>query len=119
MLTPLELAIMRSLWKRGQATVREVQGDLATERQLAYTTVMTVLDRLFKKGLVERQKKSRAHLYTPEITEQVARNEALDALLYGFFGGSKAKLRSFLQTREVARVLEAPTDGSPLEDTLL
>ena len=49
-LTPLELAIMKSLWRRGSAVVREVQADLLPERKLAYTTVMTVMDRLFKKG---------------------------------------------------------------------
>ena len=119
MLTPLELAIMRSLWKRGKATVREVQGDLAPERQLAYTTVMTVMDRLFKKGLAERRKKSRAHIYTPEITEKVARDEALEALLQGFFGGSREKLRSSLQKRDTARALEVSDDASRLEDTLL
>ena len=119
MLTPLELALMKSLWRRGEATVRQVQDDLVPERPLAYTTVMTVMDRLFKKDLVERRKKSRAHVYRPVVTEAQARREAVGALLDGFFGGSQASLRSYLSGREPVSSPQPSKDAPPLDDILL
>lgn len=61
----LERAIMDELWSReGVATtVREVHEALASRRDLAYTTVMTVMDRLAKKGLVTQRKEGRAYVY--------------------------------------------------------
>ena len=59
----LELDVMDVLWAGGQWSVRDVAERL--ERKLAYTTVMTTLDRLFKKGLLERVKSERAFLYSP------------------------------------------------------
>src|SRR5690348_17866055 len=59
-LAPLELDCMNALWRLGQATVRDIHGALATTRPRAYTTIMTILDRLAQKGVVERQKAGRA-----------------------------------------------------------
>lgn len=65
----LEQAVMDILWRRGQPLpVRDVQGLLAEDRELAYTTVMTVLDRLSKKGVVRRELEGRAWLYRPATT---------------------------------------------------
>ena len=62
----LEAAIMDRLWTWQQpATVREVLTDLSGERKLAYTTVMTVLDNLHRKGVVAREPDGRAFRYTP------------------------------------------------------
>jgi predicted transcriptional regulator len=62
----LEAAVMDRLWARGRAlSVREVLDDLNRDRALAYTTVMTVLDNLRRKGLVTREQSGRAYLYTP------------------------------------------------------
>lgn len=62
----LEAAIMDRLWTWQQpATVREVLTDLSGERKLAYTTVMTVLDNLHRKGVVSREPDGRAFRYTP------------------------------------------------------
>jgi predicted transcriptional regulator len=65
-LGPLETAIMQVLWKRGESNVHEVGQSLS--RPLAYTTVMTTLDRLFKKGLLDRRKADRAFLYSPRLS---------------------------------------------------
>lgn len=62
-LGPLEIAVMEILWDRGESNVHDVAGWLA--RPLAYTTVMTTLDRLFKKGLLVRRRVERAFLYSP------------------------------------------------------
>lgn len=67
----LEAAVMARLWDwQRPAAVREVLEDLVKERPLAYTTVMTVLDNLHSKGLVERTKDGRAFLYSPVLTRE-------------------------------------------------
>lgn len=67
-LGPLEVSAMQILWSRGQGTVRDVVH--ALNRPLAYTTVMTTLDRLYKKGLLDRRKSVRAFLYSPRMSRQ-------------------------------------------------
>jgi len=62
----LEGEVMEILWARGEGSVHEVAARLA--RPLAYTTVMTTLDRLFKKGLLDRRKTDRAFRYAPRWT---------------------------------------------------
>jgi predicted transcriptional regulator len=65
----LETEIMRRLWRRGRAsTVRELVDELQYEREIAYTTVMTVLDNLYKKGWVRRELDGRAYRYEPVST---------------------------------------------------
>jgi len=59
----LESRVMDVLWARGESSVRDVADQL--ERPLAYTTVMTTLDRLFKKGVLARRKTDRAFVYSP------------------------------------------------------
>ena len=67
----LEAAIMDRLWARGEsATVRDVLDDLAPTRTLAYTTVLTVVDNLFKKGWLRREPDGRAYRYTPTLTRE-------------------------------------------------
>jgi predicted transcriptional regulator len=62
----LEATIMRELWDRGEpATVRDVLASLNTSRKLAYTTVMTVMDNLHRKGQLTREMSGRAWLYRP------------------------------------------------------
>src|SRR5450631_2261059 len=65
-LGPLEVTVMEVLWERGKSNVRDVVDRLG--RPLAYTTVMTTLDRLFKKGLLARQKADRAFVYIPALS---------------------------------------------------
>jgi predicted transcriptional regulator len=62
----LEIEVMQMLWKTGESSVRGVFERM--ERPLAYTTVMTTLERLFKKSLLDRRKEGRAFLYTPRLT---------------------------------------------------
>jgi predicted transcriptional regulator len=64
----LEFAVMEILWAAGESSVRDVSERV--ERPLAYTTVMTTLDRLYKKGLLERRKSDRAFLYSPKFTRR-------------------------------------------------
>jgi predicted transcriptional regulator len=67
-LGPLEATLMGIVWEDGRSSVHEVCARV--ERPLAYTTVMTTLDRLYKKGLLERDKEDRAFYYRPAMTRQ-------------------------------------------------
>ena len=64
-LGPLEITVMELLWEEGESSVHDVVPKLA--RPLAYTTVMTTLDRLYKKGLLDRRKSERAFVYSPRL----------------------------------------------------
>jgi predicted transcriptional regulator len=79
-LGPLEQRLLSALWRRGSATVRELVDGAC--RDLAYTTVMTTLDRLFKKNLLARAAEGRAFRYTPRLScEELQRERAREALL--------------------------------------
>jgi BlaI family transcriptional regulator, penicillinase repressor len=96
-LPPLELQCMKALWAAGQATVQDVRDRLLPARPLAYTTVMTVMDRLARKGVVAREKRGRAHLYSPSVSEDVIRERALNHLVEDFFQGTHEQLRRYLE----------------------
>jgi predicted transcriptional regulator len=98
-LAPLELDCMNALWHLGEATVREIHAALATTRPRAYTTIMTILDRLAQKGVVERQKAGRAWLYKPHLSADQARTHAVARLVEGFFQGSTEALASHLSSQ--------------------
>jgi predicted transcriptional regulator len=78
----LEREIMTQLWDAGEPlTVRQVHERLSAERDLAYTTVMTVLDRLAKKGVVTQERADRAYRYLPaQSREEMTASLMLDAL---------------------------------------
>lgn len=95
-LPPLELQCMKALWALGEATVEDIRAALLPRRPLAYTTVMTVMDRLARKGLVERRKRGRAHLYRSAVPEESVREHAVGRLVENFFAGSRDSLRSHL-----------------------
>lgn len=84
-LGPLETDLLRILWKRGNATVRELVDEKATDG--AYTTVMTTLDRLYKKGLLAREPEGRAFRYRPACTEDDLKRDSLAASLRELLGG--------------------------------
>src|SRR5436305_14893400 len=64
----LETTVMEILWARGESNVHDVVERVG--RPLAYTTVMTTLDRLYKKGLLDRRKSDRAFVYSPSLSRQ-------------------------------------------------
>jgi predicted transcriptional regulator len=69
-LGPLESAVMDRIWKRGPATVRDVVDDLVRSRDLAYTTVMTVMVRLHAKGLLARERTGKNYVYRAAFTRE-------------------------------------------------
>jgi predicted transcriptional regulator len=67
----LEAAVMQRLWNRAEpATVRDVLTDLVRERELAYTTVLTVMEKLFRKGWLGRESQGRAHVYRALVSRE-------------------------------------------------
>jgi BlaI family penicillinase repressor len=101
-LAPLELDCMNALWPSGEATVREIQTALQPRRPRAYTTIMTILDRLAQKGIVERRKAGRAWVYRANVSADQARAHAVAQVVEGFFGGSAGALADHLTTQRVS-----------------
>jgi predicted transcriptional regulator len=89
-LTPLELEIMKVLWETGAANVQTVQQGL--ERELAYTTVQTMLNILHRKGKVKRALKDRAYFYRPAVSRSQVVKQAVNDLVEHLFGGSVENL---------------------------
>ena len=101
-LTDLQLAIMRILWDRAEATVLEVQTYLRPERDLAQTTIATLLSRLEKRGVVEHRLDGRQFVYRPLVTEQEVRRSMVSELTTLLFDGSATALMShLLRSREM------------------
>ena len=94
---PLELACLKALWSLQEGKVSAVQEVVARSRPLAYTTIMTVLDRLVRKGKLNRRKVGRAFVYAPEASRDSMRRAALRELVDGYFDGSEAELLEFLR----------------------
>lgn len=85
-MTPLELEIMQVLWETGSATCQTVQRQL--KRELAYTTVQTMLTVLHRKGRVKRTLKDKAYVYKPVVSQKKFTGHAVRDLIDRLFGGS-------------------------------
>ncbi|MCZ6650067.1 MAG: BlaI/MecI/CopY family transcriptional regulator [Acidobacteria bacterium] len=102
-ISDLQLAVMRVLWRRGEAAVAEVHGDLEPERGLAPTTIATILSRLERRGLVRHSSRGRQYLYAPVISEQEIRRSMVAALTSRLFNGDATALVShLLESRDIA-----------------
>ncbi|MEP6901552.1 MAG: BlaI/MecI/CopY family transcriptional regulator [Actinomycetota bacterium] len=89
-LTPLELEIMNVLWETGAANVQTVQQHL--ERELAYTTVQTMLNILHRKSKVKRLLKDRAYFYSPVVSRTQVISQTIGDMVERLFGGSAENL---------------------------
>jgi len=99
-LTPLELEIMNVLWETGPANVQTVQQKLG--RELAYTTVQTMLNILHKKGKAKRTLKDRAYFYKPAVSQKQAATKQVADIVERLFGGSAESLvMSLLETKHL------------------
>ena len=91
-----QLAIMRVLWQRREATVAEVQNALETDPPLAYSTVATVLSRMESKGLITHRVEDRQYYYRAVVSKVGANQSVVGELVDRVFGGSPAELVSQL-----------------------
>jgi BlaI family penicillinase repressor len=95
-LSELQLSLMRVLWQRGEASVAEVAEALRGERDLAHTTVATLLTRLEKRGLIGSRREGRALLYTPRVSEAEVQRSMVGSLVDSLFAGRASALVSHL-----------------------
>ena len=100
--TELELEILKVLWRIGSATVRQVRDELAAVRDLAYTTVMTVMTIMDGKGYVTRVKDGRSFVYRALYHEKKASKNMLQDVVDRVFGGSTtAVMQHLLETSDL------------------
>ena len=114
-LAPLELECMSALWPMGEGTVRDIHRELSIARKRAYTTVLTIMDRLAQKGIVTRHKVGRAYLYRANLSADEARLKAVEKIVAGFFAGSSDALAEHLASQGGTRRSFAPTEKVALE----
>jgi len=100
-LTDLQLSVMKALWQVGEGTVSDVLGVLAAEgKELAPTTVATLLQRLSKQGWVKHKKNGRQFLYRAKVAQEDAAKGMLKRVLSSFFGGNVSALTAQLLESE-------------------
>jgi BlaI family penicillinase repressor len=133
-LAPLELECLSALWPMGEGSVRDIYRRLSDVRPRAYTTVLTIMDRLAQKGIVTRRKVGRAFRYQANLSAEEARLRAVEKIVAGFFDGSADALAAHLAARgivsgnfpaELAHAVDAATNvpveltQQGLDETLL
>jgi BlaI family penicillinase repressor len=118
-LTELELEIMQVVWDRGTSTVRDVYETLRARRQIAYTTVMTMMRILEKKGHLKVSRADRAFVYRPARARQRVLGEMVQEFVDRVFGGAAQPLIQHLvrdrhltedDLRDIAKQLKARKD---------
>lgn len=92
----LQLAIMRVLWRRREASVSEVHTDLLAERGLAPTTIATMLVKMERRGVVDHRVEGRKFIYHPTVSERAVRRSMVAELTARLFEGDVAALVSHL-----------------------
>jgi predicted transcriptional regulator len=113
----LEMECLRVLWGRPEASVAEVRAGLP--RSLAYTTVMTVLDRMCGKGLVKRRKRGRAWSYSAGLDLDTARAEAVRRLVANLFESDPRALVRYVTGEGAERPRRRVAEASSIDDELL
>jgi predicted transcriptional regulator len=113
----LEMDCLKVLWNRADATVAEVRAGLP--RALAYTTVMTVLDRMCTKGLVKRRKRGRAWCYSAGLDLETARAQAVRQLVANLFEADSRALVRYLMGEAAVRPRRRVAEPSGIDDELL
>ena len=117
--TESELELLRILWEKGPATVREIYEALNLQRPSGYTTVLKMLQIMTAKGLVVRDEANRAHVYRAAISQDETQNEILKDLSVRLFSGSAAQLALHALAMEPAsadelEAIRALIDRKPL-----
>ncbi len=97
-LSELQLAIMRVIWNRGEATVADVQDALREERGLALTTIATMLKRLEVRGVVDHRMQGRQFVYRALVTEDLVKSSMVGQLTTRLFKGDPMALVNHLIT---------------------
>lgn len=95
-LAELQLAIMRVLWERGEASVGEVREALREKRPLAYTTIGTMLAKMERNGQVTHRMEGRINVYRPAVRRDLVSRSMVRDLATRLFGGNVTEMVSHL-----------------------
>ena len=90
--TEAELELLRILWEKGPATVRDLHDAINLQRTVVYTSVLKILQIMTEKGLVEREESGKAHIYNAAASQEQTQNQLLRDLSERLFSGSAAQL---------------------------
>jgi len=116
---PLEMACLGVLWTMREGTVRDVAAALANRQAFAYTTVMTLLERLVKRGHLTRRKAGRSFVYVPANDPAELREIAITELARDYFGGSREALRTWLNGQPDVKSAPEPEANEGIDTALL
>ncbi len=105
--TESELEILRVLWDRRKATVREVHEELSQYKDCGYTTTLKLMQIMHEKGIVKRDDSSKTHIYEAIISKEKTQRQLVDKMVNSLFGGSATQL-----------VMQALGNNSPSADEL-
>ncbi|HSR68884.1 MAG TPA: BlaI/MecI/CopY family transcriptional regulator [Acidobacteriota bacterium] len=115
-LTPAEFEVLEVLWREGRPlSVGDVLEVIRRARSVAYTTVMTVLDKLARKGSVNRVKRGKAYFYTPRVRRSQVLQCAVEEFADNYFRGSESRLLAFLEADGDG---SHASNGSPRSDSM-
>ncbi len=90
--TESELEILRILWDKGNATVREVHEVLSEHKESGYTTTLKLLQIMHEKGIVKRDDSSKTHIYRANISRENTQQQLVGKMIHSLFGGSSTRL---------------------------
>ena len=103
-LTQADLRIINVLWKAGPSTVKSVVEAMPEELDLAYTTILTTLQNMEKKGVVGHKEKGRAYEYYPVVKQSEAQRSAIKYIVNRFFNDSPEQLvLNVIENEEIDR----------------
>jgi BlaI family transcriptional regulator, penicillinase repressor len=90
--TESELEILRVLWERGEATVREVHEELSKSKDAGYTTTLKLMQIMNEKGMVQRDESNKTHKYVPLISRENTQKQFMGKMIDTLFQGSSTQL---------------------------
>jgi predicted transcriptional regulator len=90
--TEKELEILQILWQKGPVSVRDVYDAMGGESNNGYTTILKLLQIMFEKGIVTRQRSGKLHLYQAKASQQTTQQQVVDKLITTVFQGSATQL---------------------------
>lgn len=102
--TRSELEILDVLWAQGEATAQTVHKALSTHRSVGYTGTLKLMQLMHQKGLLDRRREGRSHIYCPRISERETRSSLLHRFIDSTFGGSaKDMMMHLLGNRDISQ----------------
>ncbi|MEN8194398.1 MAG: BlaI/MecI/CopY family transcriptional regulator [Bacteroidota bacterium] len=110
--TSAELEILQILWENGNSTVKFINDELNRNKNVGYTTTLKIMQIMFEKGLLDRERSGRSHIYKPVPQKDETQNVLLEKILETAFAGSASKLvmqalgRSKTSKKEIEEIKE-------------